>query len=77
MHTTQDLLLEVTSNERLGACKSVMDALLVSMCEEELVGGGGVLCVEQGKVLDAGGQLLVLYPSKTDLCGTKVEVRRP
>ena len=54
-----------------------MDALLVGMCEEGLVGSDGVLCVEQGKVVDTGGQLLVLYPSKTDLGSDKVEVRRP
>lgn len=77
--TSRDLLLEVTSSESLASCKAVMDALVVGMCEEGLglEGGEGTLCVEQGRVEDEGGQLLVLYPSRTDLTTDKIDVRRP
>ena len=54
-----------------------MDSLIVGMCEEGIVGGDGVLCVEQGRVVDGAGQLLVLYPSRPDLASDKVQVRRP
>lgn len=75
--SSRDLLLEVTSGESLAACKSVMDSLIVGMCEAGLVGSDGVLSVEQGRVVEEGGKLLVLYPSRTDLSSGIVDVRRP
>ena len=75
--SSHDLLLEVTSGESLAACKSVMDSLIVGMCEAGLVGSDGVLSVEQGRVVEEGGKLLVLYPSRTDLSNNSVDVRRP
>ena len=53
--SSHDLLLEVTSGESLAACKSVMDSLIVGMCEAGLVGSDGVLSVEQGRVMEEGG----------------------
>jgi len=47
------------------------------MCEAGLVGSDGVLSVEQGRVVEEGGKLLVLYPSRTDLSSGSVDVRRP
>ena len=75
--TSSDLLLEVTSGESLALCKEVMDRLIVGMCEGGLVGSDGVLSVEQGRVVEEGGQLLVLYPSRTDLSTDSVSVHRP
>ena len=75
--TSCDLLLEVTSVESLAVCKQVMDRLIVGMCEGGLVGSDGVLSVEQGRVVEEGGQLLVLYPSRTDLSTDTINVHRP
>ena len=75
--TSSDMLLEVTSGESLALCKEVMDRLIVGMCEGGLVGSDGVLSVEQGKVVEEGGQLLVLYPSRTDLSADTINVHRP
>ena len=74
--TSSDLLLEVTSGESLAVCKEVMDRLIVGMCEGGLV-GSGVLSVEQGRVVEEGGQLLVLYPSRTDLSTDTINIHRP
>ena len=54
-----------------------MDALIEGMCEGGIVGGDGVLCVEQVRVVGEGGGLLVLYPSRTDLTSDKIDVERP
>lgn len=77
--TTSDVLLEVTSTESLASCKSVMDALVVGMCECGVgVSSEGVMVVEQGRVVEAeSGQLLVLYPSKIDLTSDVITVKRP
>ena len=37
----------------------------------------GVMYVEQGRVIDENGQLLVLYPSRTDLTDEKFVVVHP
>ena len=73
------MLLEVTSTESLASCKSVMDALVVGMCECGVgVSSEGVMVVEQGRVVEAeSGQLLVLYPSKIDLTSDVITVKRP
>lgn len=77
--TTTDLFLEVTSAETLGACKQVMDSLVLGMCKRGLGVGSTnkVMVVEQVKVVDESGQLLVLYPSRTDLIGSPFEIIRP
>lgn len=74
---TTDLFLEVTSAESLGSCKQVMDALVCGMCERGLGMHSGRMQVEQVKVVDPTGQLLVLYPSRTDLTDTEFEISRP
>lgn len=65
----------MTSAENLATAKSVMDALVVGMVG--CVGSEGVMCVEQVRVVDEAEQLLVLYPSRTDLTATEMEVQRP
>ena len=71
--------MEVTSSESLAVAKTVMDALVTGvgvMGGEE--GRGGVVTVEQVRVVDEAGQLLVLYPSRTDLLtSTAISVTRP
>ena len=62
--SSTDVLLEVTSSDSLASCKKVMDSLIAAMCCERLqsnVHDG--LMVEQVKVVDAEGQLLVVYPA--------------
>ena len=77
---TTELFVEVTSSESLDAAKIAMDALVtgvVVMCEGGRGGEGGVR-VEQVRVVDDVRQLLVLYPSRTDLVtSTDVTVVRP
>lgn len=70
---TRQLLVEVTSSESLAVAKTVMDAVVT---------GVGVMKegvqVEQVRVVDEAGQLLVLYPSRTDLMtSSDIEVVRP
>ncbi len=65
----------MTSSESLAASKLVMESILEGMVACECV-GGRELCVEQVRVVE-GGQLLVLYPSRTDLTSDKLEVTRP
>ena len=72
---TRDIFLEVTSAENLATAKSVMDALVLGMVG--CVGSEGGMCVEQVRVVDEAGQLLVLYPSRTDLTATELDVQRP
>ena len=57
----------------------VMDTLLEGMvtCECVRERSGGVLCVEQVRVIEEEGQLLVLYPSRTDLTSDNLDVTRP
>ena len=74
---TTDLFLEVTSSDSLGACKQVMDGLVCAMCEAGVGVRDDRLTVEQVKVVDERGQVLVLYPSRTDLQDTVFEVSRP
>ena len=74
---TADLFLEVTSSESLASCKQVMDQLVCGMCERELGVKDKVMSVEQVKVLDEDGHVLVLYPSRTDLIDTTFKVVRP
>ena len=66
--------MEVTSSESLLAAKTAMDSLVVGVAS---VMSGGVR-LEQVKVVDESGQLLVLYPSRTDLASSPdVRVTRP
>jgi hypothetical protein len=74
---TTDLFLEVTSSDNLGSCKEVMDALVCGMCELGLGVRRDKMEIEQVRVVDPSGQLLVLYPSRTDLTDTQFEVIRP
>ena len=77
---TTELFVEVTSSESLAAAKIVMDALVtgVVVMGEGGRGGEGGVRVEQVRVVDGAGQLLVLYPSRTDLVtSTDVTVVRP
>jgi hypothetical protein len=63
----------VTSSESLLAAKVAMDSLVVGVAS---VMSGGVR-VEQVRVVDNAGQLLVLYPSRTDLANsTDIRVSR-
>lgn len=78
--TSTDILLEVTSSTNLATCKSVMDSLVSGMCESGVgVSREGVMLVEQVKVVEQNErQLLVLYPSRTDLTDyTTINVARP
>ena len=73
---TSDLLVEVTSSESLLAAKTAMDALVVGLAVMSVSGEG--VRVEQVRVIDEAGQLLVLYPSRTDLSNsTDIIVTRP
>ena len=54
-----------------------MDSLVCGMCEQGLAVRGNKMEVEQVKVVDPSGQLLVLYPSRTDLTDTPFEIIRP
>lgn len=68
----------MTSGESLGSCKKVMDTLVCGMCERGLgVNRNLRMSVEQVKVLDEAGQVLVLYPSRTDLTESTLEIVRP
>lgn len=71
------MFLEVSSSESLGACKSVMDALVCGMCDKGLGVVDRVMRVEQVRVVDEANQLLVLYPSRTDLLDTSFTILRP
>ena len=73
-HSTTQLLVEVTSSESLAAAKTALDSLVVGVAS---VMSGGVE-VEVVRVVDEAGQLLVLYPSRTDLTNTSdIRVIRP
>ncbi len=74
---TTDLFLEVTSAESLGSCKAVMESLVCGMCEKGVGVRQGRMVLEQVRVVDESGQLLVLYPSRTDLTGTNFDILRP
>lgn len=77
LETTRELLVEVTSSESLAVAKTVMDALVTGVGTMK-DGRGEGLQVEQARVVDEAGQLLVLYPSRTDLVtSSNVEVVRP
>ena len=75
------MFVEVTSSESLAVAKTVMDALVTGvgvMSGEGGRGRGGGVTVEQVRVVDEAGQLLVLYPSRTDLLtSTDISVTRP
>lgn len=76
--STCDLFLEVTSSDNLASCKAVMDSLIYGMREGGMgVRDDGVMYVEQARVADENGQLLVLYPSRTDLTSEKYVVEHP
>ncbi len=75
--STSDLFLEVTSSDSLASCKLVMDSLICGMREKGLGVTDEVMAVEQVKVVDENGQLLVLYPSRTDLTDTSFVIIRP
>ncbi len=80
---TKSILVEVTSGAKLQTAKSVADALLVEMLDAGLGKAPSVLVVEQMKLVDAEGNMKVVYPSKTDLnceafpASKKIDVRRP
>lgn len=77
VETTRQLLLEVTSSESLAVAKMVMDAVVTGVGGMKEGRGEGVQ-VEQVRVVDEAGQLLVLYPSRTDLVASSdIEVVRP
>ena len=70
----------MTSSTNLATCKSVMDSLVCGMCESGVgMSREGVMFVEQVKVMEQSDrQLLVLYPSRTDLTDcTTINVARP
>ena len=70
--------MEVTSSESLSVAKTVMDALVTGVAGMSEGGRGEGVTVEQVKVVDETGQLLVLYPSRTDLLTSNdITVCRP
>ncbi len=78
--TSTDVWLEVTSSLNLATCKAAMDALVCEMCKGGVgVSSDGVMRVEQVKVIEEESrQLLVLYPSRTDLLDcASISVVRP
>ena len=67
----------MTSSDSLASCKKVMDSLIAAMCCEHLQSAAtDGLVVEQVKVVDAEGQLLVVYPARPDLNIDTIEVTR-
>ena len=54
-----------------------MDTLVCGMCDLGLGVRRDKMEVEQVRVVDPSGQLLVLYPSRTDLTDTQFDVIRP
>ena len=67
----------MTSSDSLASCKKVMDSLIAAMCCENLKSSANDgLIVEQVKVVDSEGQLLVVYPSRPDLNVDTIEVKR-
>ncbi len=71
---TTDILVEVSSGDTLAATKLVMEAFMEGLVSCQCV--HGELCVEQVRVVE-DGQLLVLYPSRTDLSSPNLDVIRP
>ena len=69
----------MTSSESLAVAKNVMDSLVTGIgVMSDVRAKGGEMIVEQVKVLDEARQLLVLYPSRTDLLtSTNISVIRP
>uniref|UniRef100_A0A0N5AGY7 B3_4 domain-containing protein n=1 Tax=Syphacia muris TaxID=451379 RepID=A0A0N5AGY7_9BILA len=61
---THDVFVEVTSDKDQAICRSVMDSLIEKALKIDL---SSELIVEQLKVFQANGNLLVAYPSKLDL----------
>lgn len=61
---TREIFVEITSSENQMICRTVMDRLI-----EELVNNNfcPVLIVEQIKVMQQNGNLLIAYPGKLDL----------
>lgn len=70
---TKDILVEVTSNVREHTCLRIMDTFI-----EEIVVQGCLsnLVVEQVKIRQHNGELLVVYPSRNDLQMSKCTVKR-
>ena len=58
-------------------CKQVMESLVCGMCEHNVGVRQGRLVLEQVRVVDESGQLLVLYPSRTDFTDINFDVIRP
>ena len=71
----------MTSSETLLAAKTAMDALVVGVAVMSVEGRRGECAgvrVEQVRVVDEAGQLLVLYPSRTDLTNSsEIKLIRP
>ena len=69
----------MTSSESLAVAKNVMDSLVTGIgVMSDVRTKGEEMIVEQVKVLDEARQLLVLYPSRTDLLtSTNISVIRP
>uniref|UniRef100_A0A2K6WJ33 B3_4 domain-containing protein n=1 Tax=Onchocerca volvulus TaxID=6282 RepID=A0A2K6WJ33_ONCVO len=70
---TKDILVEVTSTVTEGTCLSIMDKFI-----EEIVMQGCLtnLTIEQIKIRQHNGELLVAYPSKNDLQISNYTIRR-
>ncbi|OZC11582.1 leucine Rich repeat-containing domain protein [Onchocerca flexuosa] len=70
---TKDILVEVTSTVTEGTCLSIMDKFI-----EEIVMQGCLtnLTIEQIKIRQHNGELLVAYPSKNDLQISNCTIRR-
>ena len=82
---TTNVLVEVTSSRSLQACKTALDSLVLEMLHAgvdcvttEQSSVGHEIHLEQSRVVDETGTLLVAYPSRPDLAynDDDIEVKR-
>lgn len=70
---TKEIFVEVTSNESQSLCRTVMDRFIEEIAVNKFSSN---LVVEQIKVFQHTGELLIAYPGKLDLQLSSVSVRR-
>ena len=82
---TTNVLVEVTSSRSLQACKTALDSLALDMLHagvdcttSEQSSFSNEILLEQCRVVDETGALLVAYPSRPDLAynDDDIEVKR-
>ena len=83
--STTNVLVEVTSSRSLQACKTALDSLVLEMlhagvdcASTEQSSYGHEIHLEQCRVVDETGALLVAYPSRPDLAynDDDIEIKR-